>query len=103
MKNATNHWAEAREARDRVIKELLGGDGEPIATVAIDRGNPLGAEIHTLTDNGVIVITGERTGKVITKLIARPGQCRKFFPNGSVPIWLWKLAKDHTDRCYNQV
>lgn len=42
----------------------------------VDRGHPNGPEIHSVTDTGIIVVHNQRTGKMVTKLIARPGQVK---------------------------
>ena len=47
--------------------------GNPVRTFKWDKGHPNGPELHTITDTGIIVIRNERTGKLITTLIARPG------------------------------
>ena len=73
----TNHNATERKSREDVIRSI-GGDGNPIARFYWDRGHQNGAEWHTLTDNGIIIINNVFTGKLITKLIARPGQIIRY-------------------------
>jgi len=74
--NNTAHWTFDRIGRQSVI-DRLGGDGNEIASIYWDKGHWNGAEIHTLTDNGIIIVTNARSGKVTCKKIARVGQLRQ--------------------------
>ena len=72
----SRHYNRDRVMRERLIKEI--GIGKEIATFRVDRGHVNGAELHTITTNGIIVIRNERTNKMITKLIARPNQIKRY-------------------------
>lgn len=73
----SKHYTEDRQAREEIIRQI--GTGHPVATFTIDKGHRNGAELHTITDTGIIIIRNKRTGKMVTKLIARPGQVRRYF------------------------
>lgn len=90
----SRHWNADREQRDRVIKMI--GEGTPVKTVVIDRGHKNGPEIHVVTSTAIVVIYNQRSGKMITKLVARPAQIARYYKeNETVPANLLKLAKEH--------
>ena len=72
----TNHFTNDRSSRQAVI-DRLGGDGNHIAVVYWDKGHRDGAEFHILTDNGIIIVENARSGRLITKKLARLGQIRQ--------------------------
>ena len=73
MKNTTHHSKDGH-VRTHIIKNALGGYGNPILTNVIDRGHGDGLEKFILTDNAIIIIRNFRTDRHITDLIARKGQ-----------------------------
>ena len=94
------HYEEERQYRENLIREI--GYGKPIKTVRVDRGHPAGPEIHQLSDTGIITIFNERTHKLVTRLIARPGQIRRYYRNNEqVPQELINLARQHQILSYN--
>ena len=94
------HYYEERTYRENLIREI--GYGKPIKTMRVDRGHRDGAEIHQLSDTGIITIFNARTHKLITRLIARPGQIRRYFKkNEEVPQELINLAMIHQRLNYN--
>lgn len=97
----SNHYITDRQARENLIKEI--GYGKVIKSVVVDRNHPNGPEIHEISDTGIITIYNQRTHKMITKLIARPGQIKRYYnENEIVPKWLLKLAREHQLKEYNQ-
>lgn len=94
------HYQKERKKREYFIAFIV-GDGNVIKEMVVDRGHVNGLEIHSLTDTGVIIIRNKRTGKLITKLIARPNQVKRFFKKEQPPQWLMTLAKFHEDLHYN--
>jgi hypothetical protein len=84
--------------RERLIKEI--GIGKEIATFRVDKGHPNGAELHTVTTNGIIVIRNERTNKMITKLIARPNQIKRYGIEDKKVI---EIARKHQTLGYNMI
>lgn len=94
------HYTDERQAREAIIKEI--GCGKTIKTTVVDNGHKNGPEIHSLSDTGIITIRNQRTGKMITKLIARPGQIRRYYKNNEeIPQELIKLAIKHQRMALN--
>lgn len=96
----TLHFSRDRQSRENLIKQI--GEGKVIKTVELDKGHPNGPEIHKITDNAIVVIYNKRTGKLITKLIARPNQIRRYYEEGKAPKELIKKAKEHQRKGYNE-
>ena len=97
----SRHWREDRIGRNALI-ELI-GEGEKVDSFRVERGHRNGAEIHTITTNAIIIITNERTGKMITKLIARPGQIRKYYEDGNAPQEILRQARRNFEKGYNEM
>ena len=96
----SRHYTEDRQAREALINMI--GTGEAIATVRVDRGHRNGAELHTITTTGIIIIRNERTHKMITKLIARPGQVKRYFTEITEDIQkVIDIAREHQMMKYN--
>lgn len=92
--NKSLHYVNDRISREKAV-QAAGGDGEVVAEFHIDRGHPAGPEIHYLTNTGMIIICNEWTGRFITKLIARPGQISRYYPNCDAPRALMAAAREH--------
>lgn len=99
--NTTQHWL-SRDDRVEFIKNELGG-GKTLKTFYWDRHHPNGPEIHTITDTEVIVIKNYYTKKLVTVLIARPGQIKRYYDKcGQVPPQeLMDIAKLHMEKGYH--
>lgn len=96
----SKHYMMDREARENLIKEI--GYGETIKTVIVDREHKNGPEIHEISNTGIVTIYNARTKKMITKLIARPGQIRRYYKEDEIiPAELLKIAKKHQEARYN--
>ena len=96
----SKHYTNDRQQREEIINLI--GLGKPMVRFTIDRGHKNGAEIHEITDTGIINIYNKNTRKLITKLIARPGQIRRYYKNGKAPQSLIQKAIDNTVKnCYN--
>lgn len=96
----SKHYREDRQRREEIIKTI--GMGEVVNRFTIDKGHRNGAEIHEIRSTGIIVIYNKRTGKMITKLIARVGQIKRYYEEGKAPKNLIKKAIDNTVKnCYN--
>ena len=92
----SKHWERDREARRAAIKEI--GAGHTIKAVEIDRHHKNGPEIHEISDTGIITIFNKTTHKMITQLIARPAQIRRYFTeNEIIPKNVLKLARQHQE------
>lgn len=90
----SKHYTNDRAEREKVIEMI--GYGAIVAEFVVDRGHKNGAEVHKISTTGIITIYNQRSGKLITKLIARPGQIRRYYPNGNAPKNLIKKAIDNT-------
>jgi len=90
----SKHYNNSRELRETIIRAI--GYGNIVKSVVVDNGHPNGPEIHQLSDTGIITIYNQRTLKMITKLIARPGQVRRYYKQGeSIPKKIIELALEH--------
>ena len=95
------HYRYERKKREQLIKEVI-GEGKAFQTFTIDRGHENGAELHTITTTGIIIIRNARTKKLITKLIARPAQIKRYFTIITEAIQkIIELARIHTKLGYN--
>lgn len=96
----SRHYNRDRQNREEVISKI--GLGEAVVTIRVDRGHPKGPELHTITTTGIIIIRNEKSHKIVTKLIARPGQIRRYF--NEVPEIIEKIiqiARIHQEMGYN--
>ena len=77
MSHNSMHWTNDRAERNAVIN-MLGGVGNPIFEAVVDKGHPAGPERHIVTDNAIITIKNLYTNKMVTRLIATPGQLKRY-------------------------
>lgn len=98
----SKHYAIDRKNREDMIKKI--GEGKIIKTVVVDRQHRNGPEIHKISDTGIVTIYNQRTKVLITKLIARPGQIKRYFKeNEIIPEGLLKIARQHQEMALNLV
>lgn len=90
----SRHYTNDRQKREEIINQI--GIGTVVAKFVVDRGHRNGAERHEITTTGIIVIYNNKTNKMITKLIARPGQIRRYYPEGKAPRKLVEKTLDNT-------
>lgn len=96
----SKHWTKDRKNRKKVIDEI--GQGTVIKSVVVDRHHKNGPEIHEISDTGIITIFNQRTKKMITQLIARPGQIKRYYnDNEIIPQELLAIAKAHQKMALN--
>lgn len=100
----SSHYKKQRYKREKFIKKHLHGDGRVIDSFIVDKGHKDGKEKHCVTENGIIVIYNVESGKLVSKLIAREGQIKRYYKNESrePPEWLLTLARFHSDLNYNK-
>lgn len=103
----SNHYKYKRTDREDFIKEHLGGDGNIIDGFVVSKNHPQGDEVHSLTDNGIIIIHNIKSGNLVTKLIARPNQIKRYYESsGREPPQEYedvlKLAKQHEILGYHE-
>ncbi len=98
----SRHYKNDRSEREAKIKEI--GLGEEYATFIVDKGHRNGAELHTITTNGIIIIRNARTHKMVTKLIARPNQIKRYFDKITKDVEnIISIARVHTELGYNYI
>ena len=77
----SQHYRTQRCERENFIKECLNGDGKVIDSFIIDKGHKNGIERHELTENGIILIYNNNSNILVSKLIARPQQIKRYYDN----------------------
>jgi len=98
----SKHYTKDRQIREAIIRQI--GLGEEVITKEVDRGHPNGAELHTVTTTGIIIIRNKRTNKMITKLIARPSQIGRYFDTETKEVReLKRIAQMHKELGYNEM
>ncbi len=96
----SKHYLTDRSKREALIKAI--GEGKIIATFTVNKHHRNGPELHSITDTGIIIIRNKRTKKMITKLIARPQQIKRYFKTVNAEVEkIIKLAQKHTNLGYN--
>ncbi|MBR5604226.1 MAG: hypothetical protein IKW51_08455 [Bacteroidales bacterium] len=100
----SKHYDKHRGKRQRFIVNHINGDGNVIDNFIINKGHKDGVEIHSITDTGLIIIHNKNTGKLVTKLIARPEQIKRYYKYSDKhpPRWLLSLAEWHQSLGYNK-
>lgn len=98
----STHYNKDRIEREKLIKKI--GIGKEVATFRVDRHHINGAELHTITSTGIIIIRNERTNKMVTKLIARPAQIARYFETETKEVKdIMKIAREHQKLGYNMI
>ena len=98
MKNSF-HYRVDRKYREVLIQEI--GAGITVKIVEVNRGHRNGPEIHMVSSTGIISIYNRDSKKLITKLIARPGQIRRYWIEEQPPKDLLDIAKQHQRAGWN--
>lgn len=76
----TKHFVESRcDGRMTAIKRILTPNEEIVTSFRVDKFHKKGAEIHSVSNNGLIFVHNERTMKLVTVLIARPNQVKRLY------------------------
>ena len=96
----SKHYSIDRKEREEVIKKI--GYGIPVAEFIIDNGHRNGPTVHVITSTGIVNIYNQRTHKLVTKLVVRPGQLRRYYKNGNAPKELIEKAIENTRKGYNE-
>ena len=93
MANQTNHYKNKRYKREKFINKYLCGDGNVIDSFVVDKGHKDGLEKHCITDTGLIIVYNFKSGKLVTKLIARENQVKRYYQyvDRRPPKWLLEL------------
>ena len=104
MGNQSNHYKHKRYRREKFINKYLYGDGNVIDSFVIDKGHKDGLERHDITDTGLIIVYNLESGKLVTKLIARSNQIKRYYydVDKEPPPSLLRLAEWHESMRYNK-
>ena len=98
----SRHYTKDRQNREAIITQI--GEGTVIKEVVVDRGHRNGPEVHKITDTALILVYNQRSGKLVTKLIARPAQILRYYKeNEPKPTKVVELARVHTKLKYNEM
>ena len=100
----SQHYKKKRYKREKLIKKYLNGDGKVIDSFVVDKGHKKGLERHDITENGIILIYNATSNKLVSKLIARPAQIKRYYKNSGrePPQWLLDLCTWHESLHYNK-
>lgn len=100
----SKHYKKQRYKREKFINKYFNGDGEIIDEFTVDKGHKNGLERHCITNTGIIIIYNAESGKLVSKLVARPNQVKRYYKNSGrePPKWLLDLCKWHEDLNYNK-
>ena len=98
----SKHYTKDRKRREAIIAQI--GTGNVIKEVVVDRGHRNGPEVHKITDTALILVYNQRTGILVTKLIARPAQILRYYRDDEPkPTKVVELARVHTKLKYNEM
>lgn len=105
-KEQTAHFDVDRKTRHENIVSHI-GDGTYVTTFLCDTSHPNGNELHSIFDNGIILVQNEKTQKIVTELIARPGQIRRYWSLGNRDFpakynYIVDKCREHEIKGYNQ-
>lgn len=100
----SKHYNSERVSREYLIDFGI-GLGHVVNDFVINRGHKDGPEIHSITDTGIILIHNQKSGKMVTKLIARPGQIARYYlDEGRIaPQSIMDIAREHQKKGYNHI
>lgn len=100
----SNHYKRQRCKREKFIRKCCNGDGKIIDEFVVDKGHKNGLERHCVTDTGMIIIYNKDSGKLVSKLIARPQQITRYYigTDKEPPPSLLRLAEWHESMGYNR-
>lgn len=98
----SKHYTKDRQRREAIITQI--GTGNVIKEVVVDRGHRNGPEVHKITDTALILVYNQRSGKLITKLIARPAQILRYYKEDEPkPTKVVELARVHAKLKYYEM
>ena len=100
----SKHYNSERVSREYLIDFGI-GLGHVVNDFVINRGHKDGPEIHSITDTGIILIHNQKSVKMVTKLIARPGQIARYYlAEGRIaPQSIVDIAREHQKKGYNHI
>ena len=74
--DSLHYQLDRKNRHDFIIKNI--GYGKPIRKKIVDKGHINGAEIHLITDTGIIIVYNAKTKIHVTDMIARPTQLERY-------------------------
>lgn len=98
------HFSIDRGERAKILEELKApilSIGGKLCIFIVDKGHKNGAEIHVITENGIINIYNRHSKKYVTGLIARPGQLQRY--GVIIPESVLEKARTHVAMHYNEL
>lgn len=98
------HFSIERCERAKILEELKApilSVGGKLCIFIVDKGHKNGAEIHVITENGIINIYNRHSKKYVTGLIARPGQLMRY--GVVIPESVLEKARTHVAMHYNEL
>lgn len=98
------HFSIDRGERAKILEELKApilSVGGKLCIFIVDKGHKNGAEIHVITENGIINIYNRHSKKYVTGLIARPGQLQRY--GVIIPESVLEKARTHVAMHYNEL
>lgn len=103
----SKHYESQRNQREKFIDEHF-KDDYVVDEFIVDRGHPHGAERHCITNNGIIIIFNADSGVMVTKLLARPQQIKRYYKDSGrkPPLeyeYILKVANEHHILGYNEM
>lgn len=100
----SNHYKKQRYKREKFIRKCCNGDGKIIDEFIVDKGHKNGLERHCITDTGMIIIYNAHSGILVSKLIARVNQIKRYYidTDREPPPSLLRLAEWHESLRYNK-
>lgn len=89
----SGHFHRDRHERIMRIAQTV-GFGHIVRQCLVDTGHRAGCEVHVLTSTGIVLVFNAHSRKLVTVLVARPGQVARYYePFGEdVPDWLMARA-----------
>lgn len=93
----SGHFHRDRHERIMRIAKTV-GFGHIVRQCLVDTGHRAGCEVHVLTSTGIVFVFNAHSRKLITVLVARPGQVARYYePFGedvAERLWKHKLGMD---------
>ena len=94
----SRHYLKNRILRENLINLI--GEGYLVDEFIVDKGHRKGPERHCITSTGIVNIFNQCSGKLVTRLIARPGQIKRYYGEYP-PQWLIDIATVHVKQGLN--
>lgn len=98
----SGHFHRDRHERIMRIAQTV-GFGHIVRQCLVDTGHRAGCEVHVLTSTGIVLVFNAHSCKLVTVLVARPGQVARYyepFGEDGVPFcWDYQIKGFFKDAC----